>query len=336
MENINYTQIQSWPKIELHIHLDTSLLFETVDKLVNGISEFTYKKYFIAPDKCRDLHHFLSFVEPSISLLQDKKSIEMAFDHLVASQQKENVIYSEIRFAPFLHTRAKLHVKEVVEIACVTAEKASGRYGLPVNLILCTMRHFTSSQSIETAQMAAEYKNNGIVGFDLAGDEAGFSLNSHKEAFRIAKSLGVLTTAHAGEALGHQSVEESLSELQPLRIGHGVRSIESLKTIQRLSDNKTHLEICPTSNIQIEVFDNMSIHSIDQLYKYGINLGINTDGRGLFNTTLTDEYIKIAKAFNWTSEDFFKSNTFAAKSAFCSSDLKTQLVNELESFSNNY
>lgn len=325
MIEMNVEEIKMWPKVELHVHLDTSLLKRTVDRLTNGISEARFKTYFSLPEKCLDLHHFLSFVEPGIQLLQTKKALEVAIDELVADQQRENVIYTEIRLAPILHTRESMSHKEVVDVVCRAVEKAEKRYGVVVRQIHCTMRHFSKSESVETATVALEYKRDGIVGFDLAGDEAGFLLDEHIEAFDMVHQAGLSATCHAGEARGVDSINDALDNLHVSRMGHGVRAIEDNVTIERLMNNGIHLEICPTSNIVIDVFENMSAHSIDRLYNAGVSTSINTDGRGLFDTTLTNEYYKIAQVFGWEPKDFLKVNTMAVEAAFCDEKTKKRL-----------
>jgi adenosine deaminase len=168
------------------------------------------------------------------------------------------------------------------------------------------------------------------VGFDLAADEAGFPINNHKKAFQYAIKKDIPRTAHAGEARGAESVWETLENFNPQRLGHGVRSIEDSKLIDRLIENQIHLEVCPTCNIQTNIFREYQEHPIDFLYSKGVSIGINTDARSLVNISLTEEYSKLMKVFNWEIIDLFKCNQNALNHAFISEEEKKVLQRKLE------
>ncbi|MDZ7690286.1 MAG: hypothetical protein U5K69_03870 [Balneolaceae bacterium] len=125
-----------------------------------------------------------------------------------------------------------------------------------------------------------------MVGFDIAGDEKGFPLDNHIKAYQLAGEHDISRTAHAGEAEGPESVWETIQKLNPTRIGHGVRSCEDTELLDFIQRHNIHLEICPTSNIQTDVYDSYSDHTIDKLYKEGISVSINTDGRNYFRCQL--------------------------------------------------
>lgn len=325
---MNWTpaEIKSWPKAELHVHLDTSLSFRTVSALRPAISESEYYDLFVGPQKCRDLHHFLSLVAPSIALLQTREALRLGMMNLVRDQLAESVVYTEIRMAPLLHTMGGLSDDEVAGILCRAAADAEAETGVVVRLIFCTVRHFTREQSVRSAELAIAYRKEGVVGFDIAGDEAGFPLEAHLEAFQMVREAGMPLTAHAGEALGAHSVSETLETLMPVRIGHGVRSPEDPMVMQRLKKGRIHLEICPTSNIQVNVFGVMAEHSIGELMDQGISLGINTDGRCLSNTSLTQEYLRLQEVFGWSKEVFEGVHRMTLEAAFCERAVKERLL----------
>jgi adenosine deaminase len=164
---------------------------------------------------------------------------------------------------------------------------------------------------------------------DLAGDEAGYPLDAHIKAFEYAFSRGIPCTAHAGEAKGAGSIRETLSHLRPQRIGHGVRCVEDTSVIKELLERGIHLELCPTSNIQVNVFKRLQDHPVDVLFKKGLSLSINTDGRTLSDTTLQKEYRKLESAFGWRPEHFIKCNLQALSHAFAPPGLKEQIRRRL-------
>jgi adenosine deaminase len=186
-------------------------------------------------------------------------------------------------------------------------------------LIICTLRHYGAEQSLDTAREAARAAGRGVVtGFDIAGDEAGFPLDPHVPAFDLARSAGLQITAHAGEALGADSVWETLRKLSPQRIGHGVRAIEDDKLIAHLVDTGVHLEVCPSSNVQIlgAVIPTYADHPVDAMLKRGLSLSINTDARTIAAINLTQEYERLRKTFGWSESELQACNRAALEAAF--------------------
>ena len=317
------------PKIELHVHLDTSLSFLNAVRLHPGLTESAYRSEYVAPDVCRDLTDFLGYPASSIALLQQREHLTMAIRQLIRELKEDGVIYAEIRFAPLLHLAGGLRAEEVVEAACEAILEGEEETGVMARLLLCTLRHFTVEQSMQTADLVRQFSDQGVVGMDLAGDEA-FSLNPHIPAFRAMAEAGIPCTAHAGEARGADSVEDALEFLGVRRIGHGVRSIEDSGLVATLARHRIHLEVCPSSNLQTRVFSRLSEHSIDRLYRAGVSLSINTDGRGLTSTTLSREYALVAQAFGWEQRDFLTVNRMALQAAFLPADQKEVLRTRLE------
>lgn len=314
------------PRVELHVHLDTSLLYPAAKQLIPDLTPEAFRERWVAPPLCRDLTHFLDTVNPAIDLLQTEHALETAFQALVADLQRDQVIYAEIRFAPLLHTRRGLSPRQVAHTVCRCAREQESVSGVTLRLIFCTLRSFRADESLATAQLALDFRRDGVAGLDLAGDESGYGLAPHVPAFRLAQEENMPCTAHAGEARGPESVRETLRLLQPQRIGHGVRSVEDPDLVRELADRRIHLEICPGSNIQTRVVKRMQDHPIDQLYRAGIPLSISTDGRGISQTNLTREYRLVREAFGWTSRDFQQTNLMAIEAAFCDKDVKSRLA----------
>lgn len=318
------------PKIELHLHLDCSLSYPAASQLSAGLSQSEYDEKFPLPEKCKGLADFLSRVPNILNLLQTEAGLRMAVNDLFHQLKADNVIYAEIRFAPLLHLEEGLAAEEVVEIVTDAFDKAEQETGITAGIILCTLRHFTEAQGMQTIKLVEKYRDKSVVALDLAADEAGFPLDAHKAAFRYAMAHDIPRIAHAGEAKGPESVWETLNALQPSRIGHGVRSIEDPMLMEYLRNHGIHLEICPTCNVQIDVFASYETHPIDRLYKAGISVGINTDGRTLPQVTLTQEYEKLKNTFGWENSDFLNCNMNALRAAFLPENKRKSLLSQLQ------
>jgi adenosine deaminase len=236
------------------------------------------------------------------------------------------VIYAEIRFAPLLHTERGLRPERIVSVVERTVERLARESGLQAGVILCTLRHFSQAQSMLTARLVQEFRGSRVVALDIAADEAGFPLDAHVEAYRYARDQGLFRTAHAGEALGPESVWETLRMLEPQRIGHGTRSIEDPQLVEHLRRERIHLELCPSANVQIiPSIGKMEEHPIDQLYRAGVSLNVNTDSRMLTPTTMTEEYEALSRVFQWGEKEFLRTNLMGLDAAFAESETKQQL-----------
>jgi adenosine deaminase len=317
--------LHSLPKVELHLHLDISLGFEAARQLKPSLTSEIFAQNYVAPAKCTNLLDFLKRVPPILELEQSERGLRLLSEDIFRQLAEDNIVYAELRFAPLLHTQQGLAPQEVVRIV----EEAVGQYsresGIEARVVLCSLRHFSEEQSMETVQLVEQFRGSRVVGFDLAGDEAGYPLTAHLEAFRFAKAHDIAITSHAGEACGAQSVWETVRLIHPARIGHGVRSIEDPALVQLLKQERIHLEICPSCNIQLDVFPAYQQHSIDRLYRQDLSVGISTDNRTLTPITLTAEYEKLAGSFGWERADFLKCNLNAIEAAFIPTSLKADL-----------
>ncbi len=317
------------PKVELHLHLDCSLSYEVVSRIAPEVSLDRYRETFIAPPKCTNLADFLARADNGFNLMQTEHQLRLVTDDLFEQLRDDHVIYAEIRFAPLLHTEHGLKPEDVVEIVDDATAKAIDRTGVQARLILCTLRHYNQKQSLETAGLVLRFRGTRVAGFDMAADEAGFSIKEHIAAFQFAAAHHIPATVHAGEARGPESVWETLEHLRPQRIGHGVRSIEDPALIKHLQTQKIHLEVCPTCNIQTDVFAEYKDHPIREFFDLGLSIGVNTDARTMVNITLAGEYQKLHETFGWTKEHFVKCNSDALHASFISENEKKELLGRL-------
>jgi adenosine deaminase len=178
---------------------------------------------------------------------------------------------------------------------------------------------------MQTVKLVEQFFGDRVVGFDIAADEAGFPIDNHISAFEYANEKGLNCTAHAGEACGAESVWETLDHFKPSRIGHGVRSAEDEELVDYLKEHQIHLEVCPTSNVQTNVFDTISDHSINALYEKGISLSVNTDTRTISNVRLDEEYQTLSDHFDWDLDHFLRCNLEAIDHAFTDEKTKEKL-----------
>ena len=320
---------QSHPKIELHLHLDCSLSYKVVQQLNPAISYEEYQESFIAPAKCTDLVDYISRAVKGFQLMQTKEALRLVTLDLFEQLKADNVIYAEMRFAPLQHIFEGLTPTEVVQTINDTVTEGIQQTGVEARVILCTLRHYTAAQSMETVQLVHDFKGTNITAFDIAADEAGFPIDNHIEAFQFANANNIYCTAHAGEAKGAASVWETLQHFHPSRIGHGVRSAEDEQLLQFLKEKNIHLEVCPTSNIQVNVFDTIENHPADKIYTAGVSMSINTDARTISPVTLSSEYAVLSTIFNWQQAHFLRCNLEAIRHAFCDDALKERLKEKI-------
>lgn len=333
--NTQINNIKELPKVELHLHLDCSLSFDVVSKISPDISENEYKSKFIGPQKCNSLDEILSYVTNQVNLMQTEDNLRLVVKDLFDQLKRENVIYAEIRFAPLLHLANGLKAEEVVEIVADEVTDCSKETGIKSGILLCTLRHYSEKESLQTVELVKRYiDKTPVAGFDIAADEGSFPIDANKEAFLYAIKHDLPRTAHSGEAKGTESIWETINNFQPARIGHGVRCIEEPALIEHLKLNDIHLEICPTCNIQTNIFEQYKNHPIDFLYNTGLSVGVNTDGRTLANVTLSEEYKNLINAFNWGVDHFMKCNLNAISKAFLpESDKKILAKKIIDSYS---
>ena len=324
--------VRQLPKVELHLHLDCSLSYAVVSRLNPAITHTEYVESFIVPPKCQDLADALSRAAKGIELMQTEEGLRLVVWDLFEQLQRDNMLYAEMRFAPLVHTEKGLSAEEVVSIVDQAVRAATQETGIEGRLLLCTLRHFSETQSLETVKLVDQFKGTSVVGLDIASDEVNFGIDAHVAAFQYAKAHGIPCTAHAGEACGPESVWETLEHLKPHRIGHGVRSIEDPALMEHLRQHDMHLEVCPTSNVHAfhERFKTFGEHPIDALYRAGISLSVNSDSRTLIPATLAGEYEKLHHTFGWGKEQFLQCNLNGLNAAFIPEPVKRQLIDRLE------
>ncbi len=317
------------PKVELHLHLDCSLSFAAVSRIDPSVTLQEYQQEFHAPTKCINLTDFFKRASKGTALLQTEEHLRLATYDVFEQLQRDNIIYAEILLVPFMHTDQGLSAEKVVEVVDDAVTRVCQETGIEARIILSTLRHYSAPQSLATVKMVENFKGSHVAGIDLGAYEAGFPIFAHIPAFQYAVQRGIPRTVHAGEARGPDSVWETLSHLHPSRIGHGVRSVEDPTLLEHLRKENIHLEVCPTSNIQINLYNTYADHPINQFYESGLSISVNTDTRTIANVTLIQEYEKLHAAFGWNKHHFLHCNLYAIHASFLPEEVKQQLERRL-------
>lgn len=306
-------------KIELHLHLDGSLNIQYASNLIGrDVSND------LVSNNAKTLNEYLEKFDLPIKLLKSSEDIETFTSLLAKDLESEEVIYAEIRFCPLLHV-GTLNASQVIDAVLSGLKKVPE---LKSKLILCMMRNFSDNKNIEIINLAEKYLGKGVVGLDLAGDEAKYNTKNFEGLFNIIKEKKIPFAIHAGEADNYESVDTAI-KFGAKRIGHGVRSIENKKTIDSLVANGITLEVCVKSNVDTGIYKNISDHPIKQLIESGILVTINTDNRTVSNTTLEYEYSLLRENFGFKDCDFIKMNINAINASFLSESEKEDLKKEL-------
>lgn len=318
MTEIELNKIKQMPKVILHLHLDGSLRPETVYKWIKeegkDVTLKQIKEDLMVDRNCRNLNEYLKKFELPLDVLQDCSHIEQATYELFEDLANVNTIYSEVRFAPSLHTRKGLSYDEVVESAIKGMNKAKEKFKIDGNLILCCMRGKDNEpENIKTVETAKKYLVKGVCALDLAGAEALFPTKDFENIFKLAQKLKIPFTIHAGEVSGAESIKKAL-EFGAKRIGHGVRCLEDINLVKYLIQNEIPLEICPISNLQTKATG--APHPIEELYKKRIKVTISPDNNTVSNTNIIEEYKYILENTELTVDDLACMNINAVKRCF--------------------
>ncbi|MDD3453608.1 MAG: adenosine deaminase [Bacilli bacterium] len=316
--------IKNMKKIELHIHLDGSVRISTISDILNmNLSDV--KKMTQVDNDCNYLKEYLAKFELPLKIMQTKENLERISYELAEDLEKDNVIYAEIRFAPQFHANS-LTYDEIIDSVLNGLKKGKIR----TNLILCCMRgENTYESNLKTIDIAFKYLNKGVCAIDLAGDEYNYPNQLYEYIFDKCKQLNIPYTIHSGEALGKDSIYKAIS-YKTKRIGHGINYENDIYLINLLKQNNITLEICPTSNLNTKVVDEIKNHPLYELYKNDVLITINTDNRTVSNTTLYNEYELLYNTFKFTKKDFIKFNINSIEASFLNEEEKKEIRNFCE------
>ncbi|MEU3875996.1 MULTISPECIES: adenosine deaminase [Streptomyces] len=344
-------QIRRAPKVLLHDHLDGGLRPGTVIELADAVG---YDKlpetdadrlgvWFREAADSGSLERYLETFAHTCAVMQTREALFRVAAECAEDLAEDGVVYAEVRYAPEQHLEAGLSLDEVVEAVNEGFREGERRarangHRIRVGALLTAMRH--AARALEIAELANKHRDAGVVGFDIAGAEAGFPPTRHLDAFEYLKRENNHFTIHAGEAFGLPSIWQALQWCGADRLGHGVRIIDDIEVkedgsveLGRLAayvrDKRIPLEMCPTSNLQTAAAASYEEHPIGLLRKLHFRLTVNTDNRLMSGTSMSLEFEHLVKAFGYTLDDMQWFTVNAMKSAFIPFDERLAMINEV-------
>jgi adenosine deaminase len=339
--------IRALPKVVLHEHLDGGLRAATVWEIAHTTghdlpaeSPEALDDWFVHAVESGSLEEVLAGFEHTLAVLQRRDDLVRAAREQVVDLAADGVVYAESRYAPELHLTQGLTPQQVVEAVQQgldegTQEAKAHGHTIVVKQLLCAMRQF--DHWTETAALAVANRDRGVVGFDLAGPEAGFPPTRHLEAFALLRQHSLPYTIHAGEEAEPGAIAQAVHVAGAVRIGHGgfiKDDIEGLWTDQPrlgpladwLRDRQVHLEACPTSNRKTRMVATIAAHPVTPLLRLGFNVGVNADDRLMMGVANSDEFAQLHHEAGWTLPDMEQATVNAMRAAFVHHDERERLV----------
>ncbi|BEP12326.1 adenosine deaminase [Acidothermaceae bacterium B102] len=342
--------IRRAPKVLLHDHLDGGLRPRTVVELAQEQGYDALPTYdvddlaawFTAGAARKSLELYLEGFAHTVAVMQDREALVRVAAECAQDLAADGVVYAEVRFAPELHVARGLSLGEVVRAVLdgfAQGSVASAADGRPivVRALLTAMR--TAARSLEIAELAVDFRDDGVVGFDIAGREAGYPPTRHLDAFQHCQRENFRFTIHAGEAFGLPSIWEALQYCNTDRLGHGVRIVDDIRIdddgvphLGRLAsyvrDTRVPLEMCPTSNVNTGAAKTLADHPIKLLHDLRFRVTVNTDNRLMSGVSMSSEMAALVETFGfgWSDLEWFTLN--AMKSGFAHFDERLAIIND--------
>jgi adenosine deaminase len=284
------------------------------------------RPYVQFTDEEPGFHRFLEKFKLLRRFYTTREAVRRVAYEAVVDAATDNVKYLELRFSPsaLAHVQSfPLH--EVTEWVIEAVEQAQAETGVVARLLCAVVRHDSFDLAQQVIDVAIAYRDRGIVGVDLTGDEILYPAAPFAPLFKRAAEHGLGITIHAGEAGSAANVREAVEVLHAQRIGHGIRAIEDSNVLQLLRQRGITLEVCPTSNLQTGVVDNFGLHPLRDLYVLGVNVTINTDDPSVSDTSLTDEYMVAMMGLGVSLRDVRMCTRNSIRAAFLPPEIKQKL-----------
>jgi len=343
--NIRRDIVRRLPKVLLHDHFDGGLRPQTVIELAreSGYRDLPTEdpellgKWFHEGAVRGSLPLFLEGFNHTVSVMQSEQALERVAYEMLEDMREDGVVYVETRFAPVFHTKKGLHPESVVRSVLRGLERGKKDFGVGYGVILCAMRNMSPSISSEVAELVIDFRDHGVLGFDLAGEEGGYPPKKHIDAFHFIQRMNGNITIHAGEAFGKESIWQAIQWCGAHRIGHATRLLDDITVrgaevvnlgtlAQYVLDKRIPLEICLTSNLHTGAVKSLDSHPFHTLFQSHFRVTLNTDDRLMSCVSLTDEYLTAAETFGLTLDDLEKLTINAMKSAFLPYDERLRYI----------
>jgi adenosine deaminase len=342
--SLTIEQLRTVPKVLLHDHLDGGLRPATIVDLAretgyqglpsSDVAEVT--RWMAGSAQRGNLELYLEAFKHTVGVMQTRDALIRVAAECAEDLAADGVVYAEVRFAPELHVTRGLSLDQVVEAVLEGFRRGSAGRGITVYALLIAMR--TAARSLEIAELAVRHRDEGVVGFDIAGAEAGSPPSRHLDAFQYVARENFHITIHAGEGFGLPSIWEALQWCGAERLGHGVRIVDDIRvgadgaiSMGRLAsyvrDRRIPLEMCPTSNVQTGAAPSIVEHPIGLLRQLSFRVTVNTDNRLMSEVSLSSEFAVLSEAFGygWSDVEWLTIN--AMKSAFAPFDQRLHIIN---------
>jgi adenosine deaminase len=338
------------PKALLHDHLDGGLRPATIIELADAVGHelpagepAALGEWFVAAADSGSLERYLETFAHTVAVMQTEAALHRVARECALDLAADGVVYAEVRYAPEQHLERGLTLDQVVDAVAAGfvdggAEAAAAGRPIRLGLLLTAMRHAARSQEI--AELAVRYRDAGVVGFDIAGAEAGFPPTRHLDAFEYLQRENFHFTIHAGEAFGLPSIWQAIQWCGADRLGHGVRLVDDITgsrgegpMLGRLAayvrDKRIPLELCPSSNVQTGAAASIAEHPIGLLHDLRFRVTVNTDNRLMSGTSMSREMSLLSEAFGWGWTELQWLTINAMKSAFIPFDERLAITNEV-------
>ncbi|MER7543707.1 adenosine deaminase [Actinomadura sp.] len=335
--------IRRAPKVLLHDHLDGGLRPATIIELARetGYTDLpatdaeSLGAWFEEAANSGSLERYLETFSHTVGVMQTVEALTRVAYECAEDLANDGVVYAEVRYAPEQHLGMGLTLEQVVEAVLDGFARARKDFGIRVGTLVTAMRH--QARSMEIAELAVRYRDLGVVGFDIAGAEAGYPPTRHLDAFEYLQRENAHFTIHAGEGFGLPSIWQAIQWCGADRLGHGVRIIDDIQLdgdeprLGRLAnyvrDKRIPLEMCPTSNIQTGAAKSIAEHPIGLLRRLSFRVTVNTDNRLMSGTSVSQEFAKLVEAFGYGWDDLQWFTVNAMKSAFVPFNERLELIN---------
>ena len=322
------------PKVELHVHLEGSIRPEILLDLAarNGVrlparSVEELREWYAF----KSFDHFVEVYLAAAGCIKTPDDVERITADFLAGQAEQNVLHTEVTYtASTQRMQSGIPLDDQLAAINRAREAARREHGVTMSLTIDYPRHLDPDEFTGVAEWAADNMSRGITALGLGGPEVGYPPELFRRAFEVAREAGLPSVPHAGETVGPESIRGALRDLNAVRIGHGVRCLEDPELVAELRDRQIPLEVCPTSNVCLKVAPTFAEHPLPRLLEQGLYVTLNSDDPPMFETTLTDEYLKASAAFGLGAPEVEEMVLKAAQATLLGEEEKRDLVSRVE------
>ena len=329
-----FRYLRALPKAELHLHMEGAIRPELLLRLAERNKlrlPFSYADEY--PNLCvyKTFQNFANLLLMGVHCLRQPQDFFDVIIDLGSSLAQENIRYAEVTWTPQFYLNRPFPLESILEALDVARRQVKVRFGIEIRWIPDLVRSFPApAWAITNWAVSDKARAVGVVALGLGGPEAGYPAGGFSQCFRYARSRGLPANPHAGENAGPASVWETIEQLNPSRLGHGVRSVEDKRLIAYLAEQAIPLEVCLSSNIKLGVYASYPEHPVKKLIDAGCVVTLNSDDPILFQTTLTKEYMHAIQKCGLAITDIKKCILDALVSSYLTDSDKLRMLEEFK------